>query len=133
MIPPRPSLEAVERNNMRQPAYALDAQRRKIVLRAMLEGCIHRGWIALAAHVRETHVHAVVETDARPEDVMTALKAYASRALNCAGIDAAARRCWTRHGSTRRLWSRERTDEAIGYVIDGQGDKMETFVNLGRC
>lgn len=43
----------------------------------------------LAAHVRPSHVHAVVEADRTPEQVMTALKAYASRALNESGCDKA--------------------------------------------
>jgi hypothetical protein len=112
---------------MRESPYQMDARGRAIVLRSILGGCAHRGWTALAAHVRERHVHVVVDAEDRPEPVLTALKAYASRSLNADGHDAARRR-WARHGSTRYLWSREQVERAIGYVAEGQGEPMEVYV-----
>jgi REP element-mobilizing transposase RayT len=112
---------------MRQPPYTLDAQRRRVALESILKGCAHRGWAALAVHVRESHVHVVIEVEGLPEPVMTDLKAYASHGLNETGLDAPGRRRWARHGSTRRLWTPKQVQDAIGYVIDGQGVPMETF------
>src|SRR5437764_481982 len=66
----------------------------------------------MAAHVHENHVHVVVESAATPEDVMNALEAYASRALNTAAIDPPARKRWARHGSTRHLWNHDQTPAA---------------------
>lgn len=58
---------------------------------------------------------------------MTALKAYASRGLSDAGPGTPDRMRWSRHGSTRYLWSKESIDRAVGYVLDGQGDRMEWY------
>ena len=49
---------------MDQPPYGLDAMRRDAVLEAIQQVCAHRGWCLLAAHVRTTHVHTVVEAEA---------------------------------------------------------------------
>jgi REP element-mobilizing transposase RayT len=118
---------SAERELMDQPSYALDKDRRAAVLRALQEVCSHRGWSLLAAHVRSTHVHAVVEADARPEKVMNGLKSYASRGLNRLCVDDTSRKRWARHGSTRWLWNRKEVSAAIRYVIEGQGDPMAVF------
>ena len=113
---------------MKHPPYPLDAPRRATVLRGVRSACQRRNWSLLAAHVRTNHVHAVLQADSPPERVMSALKAYASHALNLAGLDASDdasdRPRWARHGSTRYLWTREQVSNAIRYVIAGQGDQM---------
>jgi hypothetical protein len=73
------------------------------------------------------HIHVVVEAGVAPEQVMTILKAYASRALNQAGLDGADCKRWTRHGSTRYLWRNADVIEAIEYVVRKQGEPLEVF------
>ena len=114
------------RRLLTQARYQLDQPRRTAVLRGLEEACSRRGWMLLAAHVRPSHVHAVVEADRRPELVMNALKAYASRALNELGMDQQDRRRWARHGSTRYLWTPMEIAAAVHYVIDNQGEMMAT-------
>jgi REP element-mobilizing transposase RayT len=106
------------------PLYEMDEVRRESVLAAIREVCRVRGWNLLAAHVRMTHVHAVVDADVEPEKVMNDFKAYASRRLN--RLEPRVRR-WARHGSTRYLWDREQVSAAIRYVIGGQGEVMAVF------
>ena len=72
---------------MIQPPYLLDAVRRRIVLRSLQETCSYRGWTLLAAHVRTNHIHVVTAANCKPERVMTAMKAYCSRALNQQSLD----------------------------------------------
>jgi REP element-mobilizing transposase RayT len=98
------------------------------VLAALHEVCLRRRWILLAAHVRTNYVHVVVEADVRPEMVMNSFKSYASRSLNRLGIDDADRKRWARHGSTRWLWKDEDVQEAIRYVVSGQGAPMEVYL-----
>lgn len=81
----------------------------------------------LAAHVRTTHVHMVIESEAKPERIMNDIKSYASRCLNQAGLDMPARKRWARHGSTRWLWKPEQVSAAIRYVVDEQGEAMAVF------
>jgi REP element-mobilizing transposase RayT len=124
---PNPERAAVKREQMDQAPYLLDQSRRATVLGAIREVCLHRGWGLWAAHVRTNHVHAVVEAAVRPERVMNAFKAYASRRLNRLGIDHVDRKRWARHGSMRWLWSDDDVRAAIRYVVDGQGQPMEVY------
>jgi hypothetical protein len=67
---------------MRQPPYLLDITRRRIVLAAILEVCVHRDWNLVSAHVRSDHVHVAITAGKTAEHARNAVKAYASRALN---------------------------------------------------
>jgi len=95
-----PHRASSERQQMLQPPYRMDRESRTAVLSAVRGHCEHRGWSLFAAHVRTSHVHAIVEADARPETVMNEFKAYASRELNRLDRDGPDRRRWARHGST---------------------------------
>ena len=119
-----PVAEQRARKRMLQPAYHLDAERRQIVLEALQQVCSHRQWTLLAAHVRTNHVHAVLEADKAPEQVMNVFKSYASRALNQSELDSAERRRWAHHGSTRHLWTKDAVMAAVHYVVSEQGEAM---------
>jgi REP element-mobilizing transposase RayT len=111
-LTPDPQRVAVERRSMLDEPYVLDQTGREVVLAAIRQHCAHRGWYLLAARVRSTHVHAVVEAKIRPERIMNEFKAYASRELNRveSGPD---RKRWTRHGSTRWLWKDQDVMQAV--------------------
>jgi REP element-mobilizing transposase RayT len=132
MLPPDPRRAAQARDLMDQPAYTLDAPRRNLVLQAIHEVCAYRGWDLLAAHVRTNHVHVVVRADLAPEKAMTDFKAYASRKLNDAGLDQPERKRWTRHGSTRYIWSPAHMAAAINYVVHKQGAPMACYEDKER-
>jgi REP element-mobilizing transposase RayT len=122
-----PKRASAERKQMDQPPYGMDRDRREAVLAAILTRCSERHWSLWAAHVRTTHVHIVVDAEARPERIMNDLKSYASRYLNRLGFDDATQRRWARHGSTRWLWKRQSVSAAIQYVVDQQGCPMAVF------
>jgi REP element-mobilizing transposase RayT len=126
------SREAGATSLMQHPPYALDETRRKMVLEAIQEVCRWRGWNLLAVHVRSSHVHVVIDADRSAEQVMNALKSYASRALNRSLLDSPGRRRWARHGSTRYLWDADRVSAAVGYVVSGQGETMAAYEQPGR-
>jgi REP element-mobilizing transposase RayT len=127
LIQPDPQRISAEVKRMNQAPYELDAPRREVVLAALRERCQQQQWILLAAHVRTNHVHLVVDGEARPERIMNDMKSYASRCLNRMAWDAAARKRWARHGSTRWLWKPEHVSAAIRYVVDEQGEPMAVF------
>jgi REP element-mobilizing transposase RayT len=110
---------------MEQAPYILEAPGRRTVLEAIQEVCAHRAWMLIAAHVRTTHVHVVVEADSPPEHVMHDFKFYATRRLN--QLQGPRSKRWTRHGSTRYLWKDEDVAGAVEYVIMGQGEPMAVF------
>jgi REP element-mobilizing transposase RayT len=116
-----------ERTSMHYSPYTLDGNSRAVVLVALKEVCLHRGWSLLAAHIRSNHVHVVVNSEVRPEKMMNDFKAYASGALN--RLDPGKRNRWARHGSTRWLWTDEEVMAAIRYVVDEQGEPMAVFVS----
>jgi REP element-mobilizing transposase RayT len=122
-----PSRISSELSQMDQAHYSLDETRRQVVLAALIERCLDRGWKLLAGHARSNHVHVVVDADARPERVMNDLKSFASRKLNELGFDATDRKRWARHGSTRWLWNRDDVSGALEYVVDKQGQPMALY------
>lgn len=99
----------------------LDEQRRGVVERIIFEVCQHRSWTLQALNVRTNHVHVVVSAPAPPEQVMTAFKAWSTRRLREAGLAAHDEKLWSRHGSTRYLWSTTQVEAAIHYTEEGQG------------
>jgi hypothetical protein len=104
--------------------YTLDNMRRRVVLEAICAVCHYRRWTRLAAQVRTTHVHAVVEAESDPERVLNDFKAYASRKLNDVEPE---RKRWARHGSTRWLWNPRQASAAMQYVLEEQGEAMARF------
>ncbi len=125
--PARPTLQHKIERTLKEDPFALDALRRPLVLAAIEEACNYRGWQLEVAHVRSKHVHSVVCAEAIPEFVMNAFKAYGSRKLKEAGLDRGRRRRWTRHGSTKYLWTVESVQAAIEYVLEGQGKLMSVY------
>jgi REP element-mobilizing transposase RayT len=129
-LPPSPEARFLHRQRMDQPPYHLDAARRGLVLRAIQEVCAYRGWRLRAAHVRSNHVHVVVTADGPPEKAMNDFKAYASRALNAAGLDERGRERWARHGSTRYLNDEAAVVAGVDYVVRGQGEPMAVYEDV---
>jgi REP element-mobilizing transposase RayT len=118
---------AAERQQMTDPPYEMDCDRRRVVLAAILNVCRHRGWTLHAVHVRARHVHVAVSGAQTPERMMNDFKAYASRALNASGFDHPKRKRWTRHGSTRYINDETYLAAAINYVLNKQGEPMERW------
>lgn len=99
----------------------LNADRRDVVRRTIVEVCSHRGWTLHELNVRTNHVHAVVSAPCKPERVMNDFKSWATRRLRERALGHAGRSQWTEHGSTRYLWKPDDLASACRYVLDGQG------------
>ncbi len=121
------------KKQMPETPYFLDDSRRQIVLQAIEEVCIYRKWVLLAAHVRSNHVHLVIHALTQPEQIMSTIKAYASRHLNKAKLDKCRASRWTHHGSTRYLWKEAEVEATIQYVVNEQGLPMAVFENKDRA
>ena len=114
---------------MQEHPYTLNSDRQAIVLEAIRSACEANGLTLHAAHVRFRHVHVVVGAALGPERVLGLLKGRASFELRV--IDPATRKRWSRHGSTKYLWTQQQLGRAIDYVINGQGASMAVYSRIG--
>jgi REP element-mobilizing transposase RayT len=132
VLPPDPPRRAREADDLAGPPYHLDAHRRQVALQALCEIVRRKGWLLHAAHVRSNHVHIVVTAPGPPERVMNDFKTAASRRLNKAFPEERNRTRWTRHGSTRYLWSEAAVAEKVEYVLNGQGEPLARYPSRAR-
>ena len=126
--PPDPSpsrLRAAEHTTKGQP-FLLDGPDRQTAANSIREVCRYRNWLLLALHIRTNHVHAVIDANTTVSAILHDFKSYATRALSQADGRTIPR--WSRHGSTRYLWTPEQVNAAIDYVINEQGHPMETYL-----
>ena len=127
-IAPNSRLNQIMTDRRPGDAFLLDGESRTVVDRAIRNVCQVRDYSLFAANVRTNHVHSVVSEAAKPDAIMNAFKANATRELREAGIVAPDVRVWSRGGSTRYLWKSAHVDGAIDYVLYGQGDELPDFV-----
>jgi REP element-mobilizing transposase RayT len=120
-------LRVATARRLEQAPVVLDATGRAVVDAAIREHCDHADWVLHAINVRTNHVHAVLGSALPPERMMNQLKSWATRRLRQEAVIAGETRPWSRHGSTRHLWTIEAVEAACRYVVQGQG------VVLKRC
>jgi REP element-mobilizing transposase RayT len=97
-----------------------------VVAESIRETCDVRHWKLIALHVRSNHVHVIVQGPTTPERMLNDFKSYASRRLALQLGEPRGHRRWTRHGSTRYLWDSDAVESAVQYVLDEQGQAMQT-------
>ena len=107
--------------------FLMGSVEREIVRKAIREVCDVRHYHLYAMNVRTNHAHVVVNNAARVERMMDSFKTYSTRDLRAAGLIASDYKPWSRHGSTRYLWTEEHIDAAVEYVINGQGGELPNF------
>lgn len=110
------------RDALVQPPVILSAKQRAIVEEAIRETCAVRKWPNWAVNVRTTHVHVVVTPNCKPERVLSAFKANATRKMKAANCWQSEKSPWAYRGSRRYLWTEEALFDAIDYVLYDQGD-----------
>ena len=76
-------------------------------------------------NVRTNHVHVVVSANKKPEAVLSALKANATRSMKEAGVWTSEFSPWEFRGSKKYLWDEEQLRNAITYVECGQGGPLD--------
>ena len=126
-LAPNLATERASRDRLTGPPVALDDQRRACVERAILQTTTASGWPLHAMNVRTNHVHVVLSGSTPPERMMTSLKAWSTRRLREAGLATTNARLWSRHGSTRYLWTETDVARACEYVVNGQDGDAEPW------
>jgi REP element-mobilizing transposase RayT len=109
---------------MKHASFLLDAPLRVAVEDAISGVCDARGWELVAINVRTSHVHVVVAADQAPERMMSAFKAWSTRQMRQRGLMDEDAKAWSRHGSTRYLWTKQDVENACQYVVHGQGPPL---------
>lgn len=113
---------------LKQPPVSLDARRRGCVEAAIRETCDVRSWSLFAVNVRSNHVHSVVNAPGKkPNVVMTAFKANATRLMREDGCWSSDLSPWAEKGSERYLWTDDSVSRAVNYVLYSQGDDLSDF------
>jgi REP element-mobilizing transposase RayT len=107
--------------------FLLDGPQRGCVEAAIRSMCQTRGYTLSAINVRTNHAHAVISASVKPEVIINALKANATRELRQNGLVGADTPVWSRGGSRRYLWKPHHVDAAIEYVLHGQGPDLPKF------
>jgi REP element-mobilizing transposase RayT len=122
--PGQPRLLSTSQTVLAEGPFNLGRERRRVVDRAIRDVCEHRAWTLHALNVRTNHVHLVVTAASVPERVMTTLKAWSTRRLREANLLEVKGRAWSRHGSTKYLWTTENVETACRYVSEEQGSDL---------
>ena len=124
-LAPDVELENIRASRLKHPPVVFDAPKRIVLREAIETTCQYRAWNLIALSVRTNHVHMVLEAAETPERVMNILKSWATRAMVGRGVLPRGVKAWSRHGSTKYLWTEEQVGRAYDYVIHGQGDALD--------
>lgn len=123
-IPPTPKWVGHEIQLLKNPPFKLNDTHRPIVEATIAEVCAYRGLLLYAVQARTNHVHSVVSAGVVPEKLMGAFKAYSTRHLREKSVVSTNSKIWSRHGSTRYLWTEKQIETAVDYVINCQGEEL---------
>lgn len=121
LMPESQTLQRLRYNDLKHRPMTLGSGLRSVVDSTLRSVCNYKGWNLHALKVLCDHVHVVVNALSRPEPVMTCLKAWSTRRLRESGLIAKDARVWSRHGSTRYLWTCEAIEDASVYTLEAQG------------
>jgi len=120
IVPADSSLEERERSCLKHPPVTLNWEQRKKIESTIEKVIEYHGWVLHAVNARREHVHLVVTAPKKPEPVMNHLKSWCTRVLRESGLIDKEFSPWSRHGSTRYLWSEKDVLEVVRYVRFGQ-------------
>jgi len=123
-LPRNEKRKQYNRRLLAQPPVKLTTPQRAAVLSAIKETCTIRRWELWASNIRSNHVHSVVSAPCKPEPILNALKANATRKMRESGCWLSDRTPWVRRGSKRYLWTEKDLDQAIAYVLYDQGEPL---------
>jgi REP element-mobilizing transposase RayT len=124
-LPPSEMRRQHDLGLLKQSPVILNSHQRPIVEFAIRETCTIRHWNLWTVNVRTNHVHAVVTANKKPDAVMSALKANATRAMREVGVWTSELSPWEFRGSKKYLWDEEQLADAITYVECGQGEPLD--------
>jgi REP element-mobilizing transposase RayT len=124
-LPPSAPRRKHDRDLLKQPPVTLNSQQRAATQAAIRETCQIRRWHLWTVNVRTNHVHVVVSASKKPEALLSALKANATRAMREARLWTSELSPWEFRGSKKYLWNETQLADAIAYVEYDQGEPLD--------
>src|SRR6185369_2449600 len=121
-LPPNEFRERYERGQLKQRPVRLNPLQRKVVMGAVKEICLEKGWDLWAVNARTTHVHTVVGAGWDGKKVRSSLKARATKNMREQGCWRQDYSPWAGRGSCRKLWTYKDVVNAAVYVQYEQGE-----------
>ncbi len=121
---PSRSVMAWRQTHLRCPPFRLSSMQRMAVLGTIRKYVDRKGLRLIAAHVRETHVHVIVESSGDPARLCSNLKAEATRHLRRCGLLPVGQLAWADNVNIRRLRTEQAVQTAFRYVVAKQGPPM---------
>ncbi|HEY6230369.1 MAG TPA: transposase [Pyrinomonadaceae bacterium] len=123
-IPANERWRKYNRDLLKHTPVKLTRPQRTLVEQAIRETCKMRKWDLWATNVRSNHVHTVASASCKPEIVLAAFKANATRKLRENGCWHSSRSPWIDRGSKRYLWTEADVINAVAYVEYDQGEPL---------
>ena len=105
----------------------MNRAQRVAVDREIKDVCTKRNYLLRALNVRTNHGHAVVSAEVKPELIINAFKANATRALREQKLVDPDIQVWSRGKSRRYLWKPRSVRLAIDYTLNQQGENLIDF------
>ena len=124
-LPPNERWRKYNRESLKRSPVKLRSRQRVAVEESIRETCKIRQWGFWTTNVRTNHVHTVVSPSCKPEIVLAALKANATRKLRESGCWQSSRSPWTDRGSKKYLWTEADVINAVVYVEYDQGEPLD--------
>lgn len=107
LLPPNERRRKLNLSRLKNPPVKLTSQQRSAVESGIRETCQIRKWDLWAMNVRTNHVHAVVAATCKPEIILIAFKANATRKMREAGCWPSSDSPWAEGGS-KKICGRKR-------------------------
>jgi REP element-mobilizing transposase RayT len=105
-----------EQRQLKHSAIYFNSIQRSLIDHVIREVIKTNQWQLHVLDVQGDHVHVVLTALKRPEAVMNSLKSWCTRELRKARCISNEIKPWSRHGSTRWLWTEDELREACVYV-----------------
>lgn len=121
LLPSNPNRKRFERSLLRQKPVTFGKEMRAVVRTAIEHCCTARNWLLWTCNVRTNHVHVVVTAACKPEAVVSAFKANATRLMRENGAWKNKISPWSYGSSKKYLWTETELVNAIAYVECDQG------------
>ncbi|HEV7645929.1 MAG TPA: transposase [Pyrinomonadaceae bacterium] len=117
-----------QKKQMLRQELTLDTRMRQAAVAGVREVCARREWLMLAVNARTNHIHSVIDVKGYDtKRALAALKAGATKRFREERLWDSEETPWAEKGSRRKLWNERSVEQAIDYVLHGQGDDLPDF------